>query len=80
MTEVSVRVTPTWTVQINDVIGGWVVTTYPHPLSEHHFGDPDRRGFVAAECVNRSYANLIARLLNGLTCCVPAHGGTGNDD
>lgn len=24
-----------WTAQVNDLVGGWIVTTYPHPLSAH---------------------------------------------
>jgi len=56
-----------WTAQVNDLIGGWVVTSYPHPISEHDFrkyGDPEKRGYIIAECMTKYDAQLIADLLN----------------
>jgi hypothetical protein len=56
-----------WTVQVNDLIGGWVVTNYPHPLSQHDHrpeGDPDKRGYIIAECIKEDDAKTIAQLLN----------------
>ena len=56
-----------WSVQINDLIGGYIVTDYPHPLSEHDHrrkGDPDKAGDIACECVSGSMAEAIALLLN----------------
>lgn len=56
-----------WTVQANDLVGGWVVTNYPHPLSEHDMrkdGDPAQRGYVIAECMDWEDARTIAHLLN----------------
>jgi hypothetical protein len=54
-------------VQVDDTIGGFVVTSYPHPMSEHDFrkdGDPTKRGEVAAECRSEPMAQRIAGLLN----------------
>ncbi len=56
-----------WSAQVNDLVGGWIVTDYPHPLSEHDTrleGDPRRRGKVIADCVTHGDAVRIARLLN----------------
>ncbi len=56
-----------WTAQINDLIGGWVVTDYPHPLSEHDFrldGDTTKCSTDIIECRSLARANQIARLLN----------------
>lgn len=56
-----------WTMQVNDLVGGAIVTTYPHPLSEHDFrkdGDPQKRGYIIAECMTKSDAAEIAYLLN----------------
>lgn len=56
-----------WTAQANDVIGGWCVTNYPHPLSKHDLrpnGDPTRRGYVIADMMSYSDAQEVARLLN----------------
>jgi hypothetical protein len=56
-----------WSVQADDLVGGWIVTTYPHPLSEHDFrpdGDRTKRGEIACECTDQRYAALIAQLLN----------------
>jgi hypothetical protein len=58
---------PVWTVQDDDLVGGWIVTTYPHPLSAHDTrwdGDPAKRGEVIAECCCQEDADRIARLLN----------------
>lgn len=67
MVVMSVSFTAVWSAQVNDLIGGWIVTTYPHPLSEHDHrrdGDLSKRGVIACECVDRAYAILIAKLLN----------------
>lgn len=56
-----------WTVQVNDLVGGWIVTDYPYPLSEHDHrpdGDSGRRGYVIAECSGEIDARRIAALLN----------------
>lgn len=56
-----------WTVQVDDLVGGWVVTSYPHPLSQHDFrpdGDPERRGYIFAECMSEKMAERLAGLLN----------------
>lgn len=59
----------TWTAQVNDLVGGWCVTNYPYPLSDHDFrkdGDPAKKGYVMADdfyC--REDAEVVARLLNG---------------
>lgn len=58
---------PKWTVQVDDTVGGFIITTYPYPLSEHDTrpdGDPDKRGEIIAECHSRDDGELIARLLN----------------
>lgn len=52
-----------WTAQVNDLVGGWIVTTYPHPLSEH-VRDAEWVGTVIAECPVEADARLIADLLN----------------
>lgn len=58
----------TWSAQVNDLVGGWVVTTYPHPLSEHDLrregGDATRRGYCIADCMTLADALRIADLLN----------------
>lgn len=57
-----------WSAQVNDLVGGWIVTSHPHPLSEHDLrpdGDSTKRGVIAAECSIKAYAILIAKLLNG---------------
>jgi hypothetical protein len=56
-----------WTIQVDDTIGGWIVTDHPHPLSEHNNrldGNPTKRGEIIAECHSQGDAELIARLLN----------------
>lgn len=57
-----------WTVQVNDLVGGWVVTDYPHPLSEHDHRPENRSepnfGYVIAECYDEDDARQIAALLN----------------
>lgn len=58
----------TWTAQKNDLVGGWIVTTYPHPYSQHDtrkYGDLTKRGKVIAEFCTEEDAQLIAGLLNG---------------
>ena len=61
---------PAWTAQLNDLIGGWIVTTYPYPLSEHFGGDPMKCGYVVAECITEEDAQKIADLLRR-ACYVP---------
>lgn len=56
-----------WSAQPNDLMGGYIVTNYPHPLSEHdtrNNGDPRKRGYIFAECYTREDAYLVAALLN----------------
>jgi hypothetical protein len=58
---------PVWTVQVNDEVGGFIVTTYPHPSSAHDHrpdGDPRKRGRIIADCCCTEDAELIAELLN----------------
>ncbi len=57
----------TWTVQLNDLIGGFIVTDYPHPLSDYDTrpeGDKKKRGVIACECISQEAAEKIAQLLN----------------
>lgn len=58
---------PAWTVQVNDLIGGWAVTTYPYPMSEHDFrvnGDQMKCGYILADCMVENDAIMVAMLLN----------------
>jgi hypothetical protein len=58
-----------WSVQINDLVGGYVVTDYPHPLSAHDHsagGDPTKRGCVIATCMTEWEAQCIANALNSV--------------
>ena len=53
---------PYWTAQDNDLIGGYIVTNQPVPLSQLEL---DHEGVViACECHSEGFAPLIARLLN----------------
>lgn len=74
---------PAWSAQENDTIGGWIVTTYPFPSSEHDFsgkGEPatwenrhtakSRCGYMIADCMSKEDATIIATLLNK-ECYVP---------
>jgi hypothetical protein len=57
----------TWTVQKNDLVGGWIVADYPHPLSEwdnRRDGDATKRGFLMAECDYELAAEALCFLLN----------------
>lgn len=58
-----------WSAQVNDLIGGWIVTDRAIPMSQHDFNkegfDPSKRGYVIAECMTETDARLIANLLNG---------------
>lgn len=57
-----------WSEQLNDTIGGWIVTTYPHPDSEQHYYDKHGKvhayGYIIADCTSEQDANQIATLLN----------------
>lgn len=56
-----------WFAILNDLVGGWSVSNYPFPLSEHDHridGDPAKRGYVVADCMNREDAEVIAAILN----------------
>lgn len=68
---------PAWSAQKNDIIGGWIVTTYPHPASEHDFSGGGEMptwenrltaklacGYVIADCRTEEDAVIIANLLN----------------
>lgn len=58
---------PVWTAQVDDTVGGYIVTTYPHPLSAHDTrpdGDPTKCGRIMAECCCVEDAELVAGLLN----------------
>ena len=56
-----------WTAQINDLVGGFIVTNLERPLSGHDHrpeaADEDY-GYVIADCMDRPDATTIARLLN----------------
>lgn len=57
-----------WTAQVNDLIGGAIVTDYPHPLSEHDHrkdGNQEKCGYIFAVCMTMGDAGIIADLLNG---------------
>lgn len=54
--------TPYWTAQVNDLVGGFIVTNFPHPLSEHDVREG--RVTVACECTSGGMAELIAKQLN----------------
>lgn len=51
-----------WSAQMNDVIGGWIVTRRGKPLSEHNGMDELRD--IICETVEEGSARLIAVLLN----------------
>lgn len=53
----------TWTVQKNDVVGGWMVTNFAFPLSMHT-GNYNSKCYTIAECANFEDAATIATLLN----------------
>ena len=57
-----------WTVQVNDLIGGYIVTTYPYPLSQHQWKDENGSyltyGYVIADVTKKEEGALIAKLLN----------------
>ena len=54
-----------WSVQVNDLVGGYIVTTYPHPLSQHDTRKGEnKKDRIAAECVSEQTAKRIANLLN----------------
>ncbi len=58
---------PAWSAQIDDTVGGFIVTTYPHPASEHDRrkdGVPLKCGYVIADCMTLKDAQVIAHLLN----------------
>jgi hypothetical protein len=58
---------PQWTVQVNDLIGGFIVTNHPHPLSEFDHrpdGAVENRGYIIAETIRKEDADDIAALLN----------------
>ena len=68
---------PRWSAQKNDLIGGWVVTTYPGPMSEHDFSgrgetptwenrhtSKDKCGYVLADCHTEQDAIIIANEMN----------------
>lgn len=57
----------TWHVVINDLVGGWCVSNVNLPMSEHDFrkeGDPEKRGYIFAECMTQEDAAIIAETLN----------------
>lgn len=67
MSEPSLMHANCWTAQVNDLVGGWIVTDYPHPLSEHDNrwdGDTTKGGYIVAECWTERDACTIAMLLN----------------
>lgn len=58
---------PAYTAQVNDVVGGHIVTTYPYPASQHDLqidGDPLKKGYIVAECMTERDAQAIATDLN----------------
>lgn len=66
MDEDKFRGWPAWTSQINDLVGGYIVTTYPYPISDHVFNGIDslKHGYVIADCMTEEDARRIAQLLN----------------
>lgn len=59
----------TWSAQPNDLIGGWIVTNLPIPMSEIDTRswpkfDPAKRAYVIAECFSHADAAVIADVLN----------------
>lgn len=57
-----------WTAQVDDLVGGWIVTTYPFPYAEHPDREHDSRiGGVDRDvisCWSEDRAKLVAGLLN----------------
>ncbi len=60
-----------WTIQVDDLIGGWILTDYPYPPSEWDLrpdGDKTKRPSQAANFwggeSSRDFAEHIATLLN----------------
>lgn len=53
---------PIWTSQLNDLVGGFIVTTFSQPLSQHGHGA--ERGYVIADCMTENDARMIAHCLN----------------
>lgn len=62
-----------WSAQVNDLIGGWVVTDYPHPLSAHEEPGPGKV-HVIAECTTEHDAKYVALLLNAHEAAVMVPG------
>lgn len=55
---------PAWSAQVNDLVGGFIVTTYPYPAADHDFSYPPKSGYIIAECITEADARRIAQLLN----------------
>jgi hypothetical protein len=53
-----------WSAQPNDEVGGWMVTSYPHPSSQHGQYGTDHYGDIVADCMIKANAEIIAMLLN----------------
>lgn len=56
-----------WTAQVDDLVGGWIVTTYPFPYAEHpNRGDDPRIGVDrdVISCWSEERAKQVAELLN----------------
>ncbi len=56
-----------WSAQVDDCVGGWIVTRFPYPMSLHDHrpdGDPSNRGEVVCMFASEEMAHLIATLLN----------------
>lgn len=61
---------PAWSAQLNDLVGGWIVTTYPRSYADHDFrpgGNPLQCGYIVAECMTEEDATEIAWHLNVAT-------------
>lgn len=57
-----------WYAIVNDLIGGWCVSTISLPLSAHDHradGDSANCGYVIADCMTKDDAEVLADLLNG---------------
>lgn len=82
---------PAWSAQKNDLIGGWIVTTYPYPASEHdttgrgemptwenRLTAKMKCGYIIADCISELDAIFLAEKLNQ-ECYVPK-AAIGNPD
>lgn len=63
-----------WSAQVDDLVGGAIVTTFAAPASKHDHnrdGDPAKQGYIIAECPTMDDAQLVAGLLNAAGAAAP---------